>query len=356
MAYPRLALSLALLAACTDGPDPKTTNDPTLVSLTQNPSMSETSAASDDSTAATTTPTSGLEPTTAADGSGVATTDPASSDATSSTTAVDPTTDTATTTTDDSGGLAECEVNADCASQACLKFRDFDPQAVCTAAPGGGNTRFPGTVLDLVADAPVAAAEVRVVGILGALTDPQNAQAVVIAGADGKGVFDATSAAPVSEGIGVVGIVEGGKFFLTLTPLASPMGPDYGPMSPRHDVFAVPSATLTAWSALLMKDPALADALPLGSKGGVVGIVRDATSQPVAGAVVLPTNKPSTAEIRYLGDDANSFNAAMTGVSGLFVIVKPALAEKFAVAGAPEAVGTAASTQDGIFVMALDLP
>jgi len=361
---PRLAVSLLLIVGCTDGPSPNITDGLTTnPTATQDPSVGETSATPDPSSSSDPSPTTtGVEPTTTGVDPSVGET--STSDATTqgpvtlepSTTTADATTTTASTT-DDTGGAGECEVNADCASLACLEFRDFDPQAACVAAPGGGATRFPGTILDFVTGAPVPQAEVGVVGALSLLTDPQNAEPILVAVTDANGEFDAVSKGQVQEGIGVFGLVGGGKFFLTGTGLAAPaMGAQYGPMSTRHDVFAMPAATLTAWSNLLQKEPALADALPLGQQGGVIGLVRDAVGAPVAGAVVVPVNDGSSAEIRYLGQGGDSFNANMTAASGVFVILKPGLAEKFEVEGQPAASGQAASGKDLILAMTLDLP
>jgi hypothetical protein len=278
-----------------------------------------------------------------------ATTEPVS---TTDTTATTDTTD----TTEGETGVGECEINADCASKACLEFRDHDPDAVCVAGPGGGRTRFPGTVLDLTTGEPVPATDVKVIGLLDALIDPMGAQGVVVGTADAAGVVDMTSDAPVVEGIGVAAVVGGGPLFTTCTGVASPTNGQYGPMSDRHDIWAVPSATLTAWTGFLMKEPALAADLPLGEKGGTLGVVRDDTGTPIAGAVVESVNPDSKAKIRYLADDLKGFNSVATGGSGIFVVLAPALAEQFEVVGAPEARGTAGSANQAIFVMALDLP
>jgi len=130
----------------------------------------------------------------------------------------------------------------------------------------------------------------------------------------------------------------------------------YGPMSEGHDLWGVPAAALSKWSALLAKEPMLADSLPLGDNGGTVGLVRDDTAAPVAGAVVQSVKANSTAEIRYLAADGNSFGVDSTSSNGVFVILGAGLAERFEVAGAPVATETAGSAQKAIFVMTLDVP
>jgi hypothetical protein len=261
-----------------------------------------------------------------------------------------------TGTTGGTGVMGECAVNADCASEACLEFRDLDPDALCVEGPGGGRTRFPGTVVNFVTGAPLPATDVKILGALDALLDPVDAAGVVAGTSDAAGILDITSAGPVQEGIGLVAVVDGDGLFLTLTGVATPKAGMYGPMSANHDLWGVPAATLAAWSALLMNDPELALNLPLGDAGGSVGLVRDNVGAPVAGAVVESVNADSQAQLRYLAQDGQSFNSDATASSGVFVLLGPGLAEKFQVVGSPEANETSGSAQNAIFVMTLDVP
>lgn len=258
---------------------------------------------------------------------------------------------------DEPGELGEpCLVNSDCASRACLEFRDHDPKAACVAAPPGGNTRLPGTLLTFPAGAPLPATDVKFVGLLAALVEGMNAKAVVMGSSDGAGIVDVTSAMPLQEGIGVAAMLGGGPIFTSCTGVASPMQGMYGPMSDRHDLWGVPSATVTQWSGFLMKEPALAANLPLGAQGGTLGLVRDNTGQPIAGAKLQSQNGNSKAQIRYLSENKQGFNPDQTASSGVFVVLGPALAERFELVGAPEVSATANSAKQAVFVMVLDLP
>ena len=249
-----------------------------------------------------------------------------------------------------------CVANDDCMSKACLKYRDLEA-GECVAAADGGNTRIAGTLVDFVKGTPIASTELRVIGALSALSDPDNAPAVVMATSDAQGVVDVTSLAPLSEGIGLVGIITGGDFYTTATGLASPVAGNYGPMNGNRDIWGVPAATLTEWSDFLVTDPDLAKSLPLGKEGGVVGFVRDGTGAAKAGAkVVSATNGDATkAKIRYLAEDGLSFSGDATSANGLFVLVSPALAEKFQVEGGT-VQGTAGSAKGAVFVMILTEP
>jgi hypothetical protein len=95
--------------------------------------------------------------------------------------------------------------------------------------------------------------------------------------------------------------------------------------------------------------------LPLGENGGVIGLVRDTTGAPVAGAQVVPTSDTSMAFIRYLAEDG-TFTADMTSATGHFVIIGPGLGETFTVQmGGMDVsgVGTAGSTNDAAFTLVM---
>jgi hypothetical protein len=272
------------------------------------------------------------------------------------------TTATSETTGPDTAANGEgCSLNDDCASNACVKFTDFE-EGSCEAGPDGGNTRITGTVFDFVSGATVAGAELKVVAALSALQNPAEATALVsgTSGADGK--IDVTSTEPISAGIGIVGVISGADLYLAATGLASPvMGSSYGPLNAIHDVWAMPAAGLQAWSDLLVTDPEMAAYVPLGEKGGVVGRVRRrGTGAPVVGAKVVPETGTTSALIRYLSDGGDVFEGEVTGASGTFVLVNPGLAERFTVEidGAIQegTVGSAGSAKMGaVFMLILNV-
>lgn len=369
---------IAALLACPKGGGPETATDTTATTGTAATTEATTEATGTTGTAASTggdpgtTLVTGGPPDTSTSTSTDATTTGSTSDTTGDigTTTGGDATGTTTGDTDggpiactdpdtggDTGDPPECTDNADCATEACLEFRDIDPAAACVAGPGDGRTRFPGTIVDFADEAAVPSAGLRISGILGALQDPVNIQSLfpVMVGPDG--VFDVTSPGPISQGIGVVGLVDAPGYARSVTVLAAPTrGLDYGPMSRAHDVWAVPAPLLVAWSQALALDPEAAPHLPLGPEGGAVGIVRDAHGAPVAGAILQSVKPDSTAVVRYLDDDGTGFNAAMTGCNGRFVILASGLAERFEVAGLPGVGVAVATTDDAVFVHALTLP
>jgi hypothetical protein len=257
-----------------------------------------------------------------------------------------------------------CTANADCESESCIEWTDTQTDAVCGPRAECGNTRFVGTLFDFDTKEPIAGGELTVVGALAALGGLDSATPLVEATAGANGQIDATSAEPLNQGIGVIGVVTGGAYYVTATGLAQPypMTPMYPPLNGIHDIWGVPSAKLTEWSGYLMTDPdmVVVDGLPLGDKGGVIGLVRDGTGAGVAeGVVVSSKGAESTAVVRYLNEDGMGFNADGTSSNGVFVLVNPGLAEVFTVdvAGTPTGLtGTAGSAENAAFVLIFNVP
>lgn len=312
---------------------------------------------SDASTGSSTAPVTDTATSSPTDGSATGTTGTTASSESETT----PTTTTTDGTTTMMGGDTAadgeaCSANDDCASVGCLKWRDLE-MGECVAAPPGGNTRVAGTLIDFVSGLPIPGAELRVIGALSALSDPGMATPVLMGTANDKGQVDVTSSEPITEGIGIVGIITGGDYYTTATGIASPTMGVYGPMNGNRDVWAVPSAKLTEWSGYLMPDPEFAGLLPLGDEGGVIGFVRDGTGAPKAGAKIISASMgdATKAKVRYLADDGLSFNSDGTGTSGIFVLVSPGLAERFKVEGGT-VEGTAGSAKKAAFVLILTEP
>lgn len=253
-----------------------------------------------------------------------------------------------------------CTSNDDCESGVCTIYTDvpLNEDAVCAETPANCGTRLTGTVFDFTTLEPVPNETVRVVGALQAITNPEMAMSIMetTSGADGR--VDVTSDMAISASIAIIALAGGGDNFLTATGLAS--GDESGAYDVgvgNHDLWIVPAATLTEWSTTLEGDMEIpADLLPLGENGGIVGLVRDDTGAPVAGAMVEPDADSSAAVVRYLADDG-SFNDQMTESSGIFVIFgAPTTGEDFnaLVNGQVVASELAGSAAGVIFTLILD--
>lgn len=322
-----------------------------------------TASACGDSGGETTASSSTTDQATGTDGATTAAsaTTGATGGATMASTTAGPMTSGSSTGTDPSAGDTaangeDCGVNLDCASRVCEKFTTTEI-GVCVEPPEGGKTRIMGTVRNLLDGAPFPGAELRVLAALDALSDPPAATPLFTGTADGAGVYDFTSPASVDAPIGIIALLVEDGYFPTATGIARPVGgSSYGPAGDVFDLWVLPDATLTEWNGYLQGDAALAEYVPLGEKGGVVGVVRDSSGEPMAGAVVESTiGDSSVALIRYLAEDGMSFTSDMTSSNGLFILVAPQLAEEFTVAGT-DAVGTAGSAATGaVFVMALNV-
>jgi hypothetical protein len=258
-------------------------------------------------------------------------------------------------------GAAEgdaCTANSDCASGVCTIFTDVpvNDDAACAPTPDGCTTRITGTIFDFETGEALAGADVLVAAALQAATNPTMAMALVEATSDAEGRIDATSAEVITAPLGIVALTSAGGYFLTATGLAAPdaMG-DYNVANSIHDVWAVPEEVLQNWSDELLMDAEIPmESLPLGEFGGVAGLVRDATGQPVAGAEVVSANDASAdAIIRYLNDDG-TFGVDRTSDSGIFVVIAPGLGGQFTANVDGTAVGgtgTAGSAAGAIFTL-----
>ncbi|HWB76267.1 MAG TPA: hypothetical protein VG755_14955 [Nannocystaceae bacterium] len=257
----------------------------------------------------------------------------------------------------------ECYNNQGCGTCNCLTFRDNPPDAMATcAAPGAaGSMRVTATLFEFPSTTPIANQAVTIhnafqVGTLGIMGAP----VVAMATSDAMGRFD-TTIMP-DDMIGMVAIVQADGFRATATGLAKPgPGGDYEPSNAIHDIFVVRESDLVAWSDALAGDAAVADHLPLGEAGGVVGVARNRyTGEPVAGLeIVSKTNGDATmAVIRYLQDDG-TFTSDVTGAPGVYVLVNPALAEEFEAEQGGTIVSTrankAGSGPPGVFTMNLTI-
>jgi hypothetical protein len=271
------------------------------------------------------------------------------------------------TTHDPGDGAANgesCATNGECASKLCEVFQDVPAgDGTCEPAPDGCRTRIMGRVLDFTTRDTVADADLRVAQAIQASVNPGGAPALASGTSNAQGIIDTTSDGQITSPLGIVGLTVADGFYLTATGLASPAeGTNYGPANAIHDIWVVPNAAVTAWSGYLENDPDFVNELPLGDAGGVVGLVRSAsTGAPIAGAVVVANNPDtSDAAIRFLNAAGDGFNAEETSSQGVFVIVNPGLGETFGVEidGVKVAgiSGTAGSANGAVFTLIMNIP
>ncbi|KIG15255.1 hypothetical protein DB30_05799 [Enhygromyxa salina] len=257
-----------------------------------------------------------------------------------------------------------CFSNGDCASKLCEVFQDVPPvEGTCEEASPTDvcETRIMGRVLDFTTRQTVADVNLRVAQAIQASVDPVGAAPLASGTSDANGIIDTLSDGQIASALGIVGLADGGSYYLTATGLASPAtGTNYGPANAIHDIWVVPSQSLTDWSDALMTDAEFANHLPLGESGGVVGLVRDvATGDLIEGAVVVPTKgNSSNAVIRYLNAAGDDFVTEATTTSGVFVIVNPDIGETFGVeiGGEDQGItGTGGSSSGAIFTLVMNV-
>jgi hypothetical protein len=253
-----------------------------------------------------------------------------------------------------------CVENEDCTSNFCVGYSDApnDPEATCQPAPNDCKTRVVGQVLEFGTNEVISGIGLKVTGAIAASVNPVGAAALAEDDTDDMGRFDMTTDEQVEQPLGIVGIVSGDGYHLSATGLASPLVDNfYGPGNAIRDMWAVPLDTLDGWNAALAGDTELEEDLPLGDKGGVIGLARSAeTGVPKAGITIVSTNGDgSNALVRYLNNAGDAFDGDATGDSGIFIIVNPGLGEQFdAFEGTEMTIaptGTAGSTNSSLFIM-----
>lgn len=262
----------------------------------------------------------------------------------------------------ETAGLAEsCVWHDDCVSWYCRRHADApaDPDAACAETPPWGAMVVTGNIRDLRTRAPVGNVGVRVISAFAAVANPATADALAETTASADGRFEVTAEGVGGTPLGIVATIQAEGYYLTATALAGPIddGTDYFPGNDIHDMWVIPEADVTAFSEMLAGDPLLASYLPLGEKGGSIGIVRDeATGEPIAGAVVQSEDGvDSAAYIRYLDDAEDAFGSEATGASGLFVIVNADLAESFEALVDGERIGSnvAGSAEQSVLAVSI---
>ncbi len=341
-----LGLCVAFAAGCPSEDDPDADGtDSATPTTTDTPSSTDTPSTTDE-------PTTG-DPTTGPTTDEPSTTDPDTTD-------TDPTAGGDCAGVPESGAAAGegCGANEECESGVCLLFQDvpLDATAVCGDVMPDCSTRVTGTVFDFSTRATLAGEEVRIVKALDALTMPATAEPVASGTADGDGRVDFVSDGAISSPIAIIATVggEGTDYFITATGVAGDDG-GYAPGTGLHEFFAVPNASLDAWNTSL---DGVADAklLPVGAAGGIVGFVRDADGNPVAGATVGPDTDGSGATIYYPQAD-DSIDTTMTDETGLFIAVGGAATgeDYTASAGGLSGSGTAGSALNVVFSLVLTL-
>ena len=230
----------------------------------------------------------------------------------------------------------------------CQTFQDVPVQASARCTEGDASspkTRLLGTVFDfgaLVCSGalvPATGAEVRFAPALEAATDAESAWTKPLSKTlvDERGRFD-ISTDLTGTTLGVLGLVGGGEYARSANGVAVvlPTQPEgcslcYGEGSDAHDLFAIPQTLLTTWSEALASDNDYIKArLPLGKRGGTLGLVRVLeTGEPLAGVSIESEIENGTGQVRYLEEDLRSFSQKVTTKTGAFVVVGPSLAQGF---------------------------
>ncbi len=254
-----------------------------------------------------------------------------------------------------------CYNNINCKSGLCVSYMQTspDPDGHCEAVTSPGKILAIGTTLDfetreVIPDATVKTFDATQMSLLGC-----NAQATATITSDADGRFKQSVNKPgITEQIGMIArATKGDDYALSASGVADTPWPA-GFI--RHDILMVKKATLAAWSEMLSEDTAMAPYMNLSAKGGAIGAILDVDcGKPIIGAEVRKAGGGNTnAKIRYLNADGTGFVTDGITESGIFVLVNPALAEKFDVFLGDEKVNITTATfgDTSCMIFIVDIP
>ena len=231
---------------------------------------------------------------------------------------------------------ATCREIDDCASGLCAVYSHTptDVDATCVAAPPPGDIHVFGNVRDFMSNELMPNVTIKLGGALDISMNPTGFPVVATLTSDASGIVDGVLSGDETDvSLGIIAVIEADGYYPTSTGLVKPeAGCDMYPAGIRNpDLKVMKTTDLTRLSdTLLASYPALADHLPLGQKGGVVGIIRNVdTGETVSGLTLRSTHDGSVAEIYYLNEAEDAFDMVASTASGIFVILKPGMAETF---------------------------
>lgn len=224
-----------------------------------------------------------------------------------------------------------CYVNIQCKSEFCVSYRQVtpDPEGHCEESSTPDRIVAIGTTLDFETRQAIPDATIKMYGATNFTLMRCNAVASDTLKTDVDGRFKKAISPPPVEPVGFVALAQKGSDYAnSVSGVADPPWPN-GFI--RHDILMVKQSTLDKWSELLSADSEMKPYMNLSANGGAVGAILDVDSgKPIVGAQIVPASGGSTkAKIRYLDSVGEGFVKDGITESGIFVLVNPALAEKF---------------------------
>ncbi|MBN2670797.1 MAG: hypothetical protein JXX29_03950 [Deltaproteobacteria bacterium] len=201
------------------------------------------------------------------------------------------------------GAIGEsCMQLEDCASGFCSvnAHTPTDPTGTCQAAPPLGDVHVLANVRDFMTDELMPGVQIKIGGALDISQNPTGYPVTDTLVSDANGYIDTVlTGASVELALGIMAVAEADGYYPTVTGLVKPeAGCGVYPAGIRNpDLKVMKESDLSALSDMLLAfDPTLETKLPLGDKGGVVGLIRHVvTGEMVAGAQIRSTSVTSNA-------------------------------------------------------------
>lgn len=224
----------------------------------------------------------------------------------------------------------------DCASGFCAVYSHTptNSDGTCQPAPPHGDIHMLANIRDFITDEMMPNVTIKLGGAIDISQNPTGFPVANTLISDANGRVDTMLTGDTTRlTLGIMAVVEADGYYPTLTGLAKPEAGCgfYEPGIRNPDIKMIKTDDLTRLSdALLAGHPTLADNLPLGEKGGVVGVIRNVnTGETVSGIKIRSANSASVAQLYYLNDSRDAFTTDMSSSTGIFVILHPGMAEDF---------------------------
>ncbi len=229
-----------------------------------------------------------------------------------------------------------CLEMEDCASGFCTtsSHAPADKDAICAKAPAVGDIHLLSTLTDFMTGDIIPNQTLKVGGGFDVSQNPTGFPVAAEITSDKNGKIDELLTGKTTKlPLAIVVVGEAKDYYPTSTGVSTPEAGCgiYPPATRNADLKMIKKADLTALSdALKNSYPDESDNLPLGDKGGVLGVIKFVeTGAGVKDTVVKSTIDTSKTRIYYLNKAQDGFTKDKTSENGIFILIKAGLAEEF---------------------------
>ncbi|MCP4604606.1 MAG: hypothetical protein GY847_29475 [Proteobacteria bacterium] len=226
-----------------------------------------------------------------------------------------------------------CATNNQCKSNYCDAWQGVppDPNAICADGPPKGQLLLRGTVTDFPMRNPMPGAKVQFVNAIESAMMGCASEPIAETTADKFGRYELIlKEEDMTDPLGIIAHTKLDGYYFTGNGIASPTDGIYGPGSNAHHAMAVSESLLNKISVLLENHPKAKSYVPLGEKGGVIGMIGNIVDgEAIEGAYIRSRKgEDSEAIILYPNEDYTALQDSASS-TGIYVGLNPDIGEKF---------------------------